>query len=100
MHTYTAIYYYEALPGKESDPAIHVFFPDLSRAGLPAMTSGEDREDAREAAEDFLAVALDMAKDEGKQLPDPEPIERTDLSLFYSEMPVRPFRIEVEQITV
>lgn len=101
LTTYAAIYAYEAHPNKEEEFTVHVFFPDLMLAGLPALTVGENREDAKEAAEDFLAIALDMAEDEGKQLPEVTPIEKIDLAQFFeNEEIIKPYRIELEYITV
>ncbi|MGE8080773.1 hypothetical protein [Peribacillus loiseleuriae] len=100
MTQYPVIYYYEARAMKE-DYTIHVVFPDLKAAGLSASTAGNDREDAREAAQDLLAIAIDMAVDEGKTMPEATPIEKVDIAQFYVEEEVgKPFRIEVEYISV
>lgn len=101
MTTYAAVYYYEERPNKEDDYTVHVFFPDLKTAGLPATTMGDDREDAKEAAEDFLAITLDMAADEEKELPEPTAIEKINLADFLENEDIRkPYRIELDYVSV
>jgi len=101
MTTYAAVYYYEERPNKEDDYTVHVFFPDLKSAGLPAITMGDNREDAKEEAEDFLAITLDMAVDEGIKLPEPTSIEKIDLADFLEDEDIgKPFRIELDYVSV
>lgn len=100
MTTYAAVYYYEARPNKEEDYTVHVFFPDLHAAGLPAITMGDNRDDAKEAAEDFLAISLDMAADEEKALPEPTPIEKIQIADFIESEEIKPFRIEIDYVSV
>ncbi|MEK3798316.1 hypothetical protein MHI18_08645 [Peribacillus sp. FSL H8-0477] len=100
MTTYAAVYYYEAHPNKEEDYTVHVFFPDLQAVGLPAITTGDNRDDAKEAAEDFLAISMDMAADEEILLPVPTPIEKIELADFIESEDIKPFRIELDYVTV
>lgn len=61
-------YAYPATVEQEADGKVSVWFD-----GLPGATWGETREQALERAQDLLATALEMIKEDGEPLPSPAP---------------------------
>lgn len=100
-YSYPAVFYYEWHPLLDERFSVHVRFPDLIEAGLPASTSGIDQSDATASAKKLLQAMLEQIQYQNYIIPSASPIEKISIDRGINISDVQNlFRIEIKNITI
>ncbi|AOV07458.1 hypothetical protein [Sporosarcina ureilytica] len=93
---YAAVFYYEMDSMNEGKGRVYIRYPDLERAGIPAVAVSDSRE-RESVARDLLQSAIEFAIVIDKELPNPSPIESINIKRDIDAV-AQPFKIEIVNI--